>query len=234
MTTNAFIFARGGSKGLPGKNIKNLCGKPLIQYSIELAKKIEFIENVFVSTDDLDISIIAKKNGAVIIDRPKELAEDDSPEWMSWKHGVEWVQEKYGPFDNFISLPSTSPLRSEKDVRQALEKFNSCISDVCLAVTPSSRSPYFNMIEYTKGGFIKRVSQQGKDIVRRQDAPLTFDVTTVVYVTTPRFILNHNALFDGKVVAIEVPKKRAIDIDDIYDFYLAEAIIKEQVRDAKK
>ena len=96
MRNFAFIFARGGSKGLPGKNIKELVGKPLLQYSIDTALAIDEIEKVFVSTDDVDIANCAKQCGAIVIDRPAELATDQSPEWLSWRHAIDWVTEQYG------------------------------------------------------------------------------------------------------------------------------------------
>ena len=116
MTSFAFIFARGGSKGLPGKNIKPLLGKPLIQYSIEIALQISDGSKVFVSTDDAEIAKVSSSSGAIVIERPFELSQDDSPEWLAWKHAISWVRERYGDFEEFISLPATSPLRRVKDV----------------------------------------------------------------------------------------------------------------------
>jgi N-acylneuraminate cytidylyltransferase len=226
MRNFAFIFARGGSKGLPGKNIKPLAGKPLLQYSIDTALASDLIEQVFVSTDDQSIAQIAKECGAILIERPAELATDQSPEWLSWRHAVEWATEHYGSFDGFVSLPATSPLRSQDDVEAAILKRQAETADICIAVTPASRSPYFNMVKYNEAGFVELVNQPEGEVSRRQDAPKVFDITTVVYATTPEFVLNNYGLFSGKVASIEVPKARAVDIDDIYDFRLAEAIIK--------
>lgn len=226
MINFAFIFARGGSKGLPGKNIKPLAGKPLLQYSIDTALASDLIEQVFVSTDDQAIAQVAIEGGAILIKRPVELATDQSPEWLSWRHAVEWATEHYGSFDGFVSLPATSPLRSQEDVEAAILKRQAETADICIAVTPASRSPYFNMVKYNDAGFVELVNQPEGEVSRRQDAPQVFDITTVVYATTPEFVLNNYGLFSGKVASIEVPKARAVDIDDIYDFRLAEAIIK--------
>ncbi|USE83209.1 cytidylyltransferase domain-containing protein [Acinetobacter tibetensis] len=226
MRNFAFIFARGGSKGLPGKNIKPLAGKPLLQYSIDTALASDLIEQVFVSTDDQAIAQVAIECGAILIERPAELATDQSPEWLSWRHAIEWATEHYGSFDGFVSLPATSPLRSQYDVEAAILKRQAETADICIAVTPASRSPYFNMVKYNESGFVELVNQPEGEVSRRQDAPKVFDITTVVYATTPQFVLNNYGLFSGKVVSIEVPKARAVDIDDIYDFRLAEAIIK--------
>lgn len=226
MRNFAFIFARGGSKGLPGKNIKPLAGKPLLQYSIDTALASDLIEQVFVSTDDQAIAQVAIEGGATLIERPAELATDQSSEWLSWRHAVEWATEHYGSFDGFVSLPATSPLRSQEDVEAAILKRQAETADICIAVTPASRSPYFNMVKYNEVGFVELVNQPEGEVSRRQDAPKVFDITTVVYATTPEFVLNNYGLFSGKVASIEVPKARAVDIDDIYDFRLAEAIIK--------
>jgi len=225
MKNYAFIFARGGSKGLPGKNIRPLAGKPLINYSIETAKKCPSIDEVFVSTDDRFIAKIARQAGAVIIERPAELAGDTSPEWLSWRHGVEWVENHYGKFQYFVSLPVTSPLRNVSDVERAISKLETSPADICISVTPASRSPYFNMVKALDDGTCELVIKPEGAVTRRQDAPDVFDITTVVYIATPAFIQNNDNLFSGAVTSVVIPKERAVDIDDIYDFLLAEAIV---------
>ena len=225
MISYAFIFARGGSKGLPGKNIRSLLGKPLIQYSIEVALQTSGIDKVFVSTDDDDIAKVSRSIGAIVIDRPVELAQDDSPEWEAWQHAISWVKKRYGDFEEFISLPATSPLRSVKDVESAIYKRSDIGADICIAITPAGRSPYFNMVKKSSNNLIELVSKPANSISRRQDAPEVFDITTVVYVANVEFIMKNNNLFDGVVTSIEVPKHRAVDIDDIYDFNFAESIL---------
>ena len=229
MTSYAFIFARGGSKGIPGKNIKPLQGKPLIQYSIEVALQTSGINNVFVSTDDADIAKVSRSNGAIVIDRPIELAQDDSPEWQAWKHAISWVREQYGDFEEFISLPATSPLRSVKDVESAILKRSNIGADICIAITPASRSPYFNMVKQLGNNLIELVNKRTNSISRRQDAPEVFDITTVVYVANVEFIMSHDNIFDGVVTSVVVPRHRAVDIDDMYDFNFAESILNNTV-----
>ncbi|TWX71930.1 acylneuraminate cytidylyltransferase family protein [Colwellia demingiae] len=226
MKNFAFIFARGGSKGLPGKNIKPLAGKPLLQYSVDTALLSPSIDKIFVSTDDAEIAKVAVKSGAILIERPAELASDTSPEWLSWRHAIEWAKVEYGEFDGFVSLPATSPLRGIVDVEAAIEQRINVGADICISVTPANRSPYFNMVAKTKNGLIELVNKPENDVTRRQDSPEVFDITTVVYASTPQFILDNYGLFSGKVTSIEVPKSRAVDIDDIYDFRLAEAILR--------
>jgi CMP-N-acetylneuraminic acid synthetase len=228
MKTIAFIFARGGSKGLPRKNIRLLAGKPLIQYSIEAAFESKMIDDVYVSTDDDDIANLAHRLNVKVIDRPSELASDTSAEWLSWCHAINWVFESVGEFDQFVSLPVTSPLRSVDDVENAIIQRQVDNADICIAITPASRSPYFNMVKKLKTGFIDRVNVPETNINRRQDAPDVFDITTSVYVSTPNFILTHEGLFSGNVTSITVPKERSVDIDDIYDFMLAQCILEER------
>lgn len=226
MKSFAFIFARGGSKGLPGKNIKLLNGKPLIQYSIEIASNISSIDNVFVSTDCSDIAKIARLNGAEVIDRPKDFSQDDSPEWQAWRHAISWVRKRYGNFEEFISLPPTSPLRALEDVTSAINKRSSTGADICIAITSANRNPYFNMVKKSKKHLVELVNKTSKSISRRQDAPEVFDVTTVVYVANVDFIMKNDNIFAGTVTSIHVPKQRAIDIDDIHDFNFSESILK--------
>lgn len=224
MVTHSFIFARGGSKGLSQKNIKLLCGKPLICYSIELAQRIPWLDKVFVSTDDEKIAEVARMAGAIVIDRPRELATDTSPEWLSWQHAVAWVEQRYGAFDTFISLPATSPLRSEEDVTSSFDLLNNSEADICIGVTPAARSPYFNMVSMKEDGDVDLIISEQK-VTRRQDAPAAYDITTAVYTTTPQYIKCSGGVFTGRVKAVVVPKERSIDIDDIYDFEFAKTLL---------
>jgi CMP-N-acetylneuraminic acid synthetase len=226
MRVCAFIFARGGSKGLPGKNIRVLAGKPLIQYAIEVAQECSEVDEVFVSTENSQIAKIAESLGAHIINRPFHLASDESPEWLSWKHAVNYVQKQFGEFDYFVSLPTTSPLRSIVDVKKCINaQVMSSDADVCISVTAANRSPFFNMVSINCDGKVRLVCNPDASLSRRQDAPAVYDIATVVYCSTPAHILRVNGLFEGDVISIEVPKERAVDIDDIHDFNFAESIL---------
>jgi len=224
MKTFAFIFARGGSKGLPGKNLLNLGGKPLLAHSIMIAKDIHKISRIFVSTDSPEIAEVGIKYGAEVINRPSELAQDDSPEWMSWLHAINWVEDREGLFDCFVSLPATAPLRIKSDVTNCMDLLDKQ-TDVVVTVSESSRSPYFNMVKKEKN-YIKLLIESEKLYSRRQDVPQIYDMTTVAYVARTNFIKNNNKIFDGRVKASIVPKERAVDIDDEIDFRMAELLMK--------
>jgi CMP-N-acetylneuraminic acid synthetase len=228
LKTFAFIFARGGSKGLPGKNIMSLGGIPLIAHSILLAKDINSIERVFVSTESDEIAIIAKDYGAEIIKRPIELASDTSPEWLSWVHAIKFMKQNELVFDAFLSLPATAPLRSKVDIENCLDLFSQNTSDVVITSSPANRNPFFNMVTIDNDGYANIVIQD-KLIHRRQDALKVFDMTTVAYLTSPAFILNNNSIFDGSIKSVIIPKERAIDIDDNIDFLIAKYLYEENL-----
>ena len=210
---------------MPGKNTLPLVGKPLILYTIELALKIPIFKKVFVSTEDSKIADLAKSAGAIVIDRPFELAQDDSPEWESWKHAINWTKKHHGNFQQFVSLSPTSPLRIREDVELAIQERVNVCADVCIAITPSSRNPFFNMVKRQQNKKVDIVIKPDDTIFHRQDAPEVFDITTIVYVANVEFILKSKNIFDGLVTSIVVPKDRAIDIDDIYDFNFAESLL---------
>jgi CMP-N-acetylneuraminic acid synthetase len=232
MRTFAFIFARGGSKGVPGKNIKEICGKPLIAYPIEIAKEIESIEKIFVSTEDDNIATVAKEFGADIIPRPHDLAQDDSPEWLAWQHAVKWLEEKGESFDIFVSLPTTSPLRNKKDITQCLATLDDK-TDIVVGVSEATRSPYFNMVRKDYNGFLKVFLEDDNKYTRRQETPAIYDMTTVAYVSRSEFIRNATGIFDGKVKGVNIPSERALDIDTELDFEIAEFLMDKVLRSNK-
>lgn len=222
MSTYGFIFARGGSKGVPGKNIKPLGGLPLIAHSIRAAQESGRIDRIIVSTDDESIADVAREYGAEVpFMRPAELATDTASEWDAWRHAVTQV----GDFDVFVSLPCTSPLRSASDVQRCVDVFAEGESDVVVTVRHAERHPSFNMVTMDEQGYASIAMPLEGTITRRQDAPTIFDMTTVAYVTSPQFILSENAIFQGRVRAVEIPAERAVDIDTELDFAFAEFLM---------
>jgi len=220
----AFIFARGGSKGLPGKNIRMFAGKPLIAWAIEHAHAAQGIRRVIVSTDSEEIAAIAKQHGAEVpFIRPSHLAKDDSPEWLSWRHALEFIRNDEGSLpDAFVSVPVTAPLRQPVDIERCLERFSEGGADVVITVTDAHRNPYFNMVTMRSNGAVGLVVPPTSGISRRQDAPEVFDMTTVAYVANPEFVMTHESAFAGRVKAVHVPIERSIDIDTLLDFEIAE------------
>jgi len=222
----ACIFARGGSKGLPGKNIRDFAGKPLIAWAIEQALALEGVNEVIVSTDSAEIAEIARNYGASVpFVRPSELAKDDSPEWMSWRHLLNYILERDGKLpEAMLSVPTTAPLRLVEDIQRCLDAFEIGVTDVIVTVTDAHRSPYFNMVKLDPLGYAEVVIVNDRDISRRQDSPSVFDMTTAAYVVDAKFVMEHNGIFEGRVKVVHLPIDRAVDIDTLLDFEIAEFI----------
>ena len=219
MKRYGFIFARGGSKGVPGKNIKPLGGLPLIGHAIRAGQESGMLDRIIVSTDDTQIARIARNLGAEApFKRPEELAQDTSPEWLAWQHAVDQMDV----FDTFVSLPCTSPMRNGEDVKHCIELFEQGGCDVVVTAREAERHPSFNMVTLDENGYAAIAMQPKEHITRRQDAPAVFDLTTVCYVTTPDFIRQHSGIFQGRVKAAIIPAERALDIDTELDFAFAE------------
>jgi CMP-N-acetylneuraminic acid synthetase len=227
MNATAFIFARGGSKGLPGKNIRSLGGKPLIAWSIEHAHAVKRIERVLVSTDSEEIAAVAREHGAEVpFIRPEELASDNSPEWLAWQHALNYLRESNGALPSaMVSVPTTAPLRLPADIEDCLDEFEKGDADIVITVAEAHRSPYFNMVKFNPDGTVGLLIPPNSVIGHRQDSPLVYDMATVAYVVRPEFVMTHNSIFEGRVRATKVPLHRAIDIDTLLDFQIAECLL---------
>jgi len=230
MNIIALICARAGSKGIPNKNIKLLGGKPLIVRAINQAKELKEINRVIVSTDSKEIANLAIDAGAEVpFMRPIELAKDNTPEWLVWRHALENIKKKDGNFpDILIVIPVTAPLRTVVDLKNCLIEYQKGNADIIITVTDSHRNPYFNMVKVDEEGVASLVISSEKNIIRRQDTPNIYDMTTVAYVTAPKFVLEKDNLFSGKVRHVHVPIERALDIDTPYDLKVAELLLSKK------
>jgi CMP-N-acetylneuraminic acid synthetase len=223
----ALICARGGSKGIPKKNEMLLDGIPLIGWSIIAAKKNENISRVIVSTDSKDIAKLALDFGAEVpFIRPDNLANDNSPEWLVWRHAIEYFDSHY-KYKGVVVIPPTAPLRSDKDLINCIKKFENNDFDIVITVSEANRSPFFNMVKIDDAGVTSLVNENYK-ITRRQDAPCVYDMTTVAYVVKSSFVRQKNHMFEGKVGSVQIPIERSIDIDTMLDFKIAEYLMKQK------
>lgn len=218
------IFARGGSKGLANKNIMDFGGKPLIAHAIEHALSVKQISRVVVSTDSNEIASIAREYGAdVPFMRPNHLATDDSPEWLSWRHLINFIRTDEGCLPTaLVSVPATAPLRLTCDIEKCINVFLEKKPDMVITITDAHRHPSFNMVKLKSDESYDLVSPSNPKIFRRQDASKVYDMTTVCFVACPSFVLNNESTFDGNVHAVKVPQIRSIDIDTRIDFEFAE------------
>jgi len=231
MKVYGFIFARGGSKGLPNKNIKHFFGIPLIARAIIDAKEAGIFERIIVSTDSEEIAEIAIRYGAEVpFMRPAKLATDYSAELDSWKHALDYLENNEGVLPEIMtSIPTTSPLRLPLDIIHGVERFRKGDVDLVVGITPSKKNPFFNIVTKSSDGFLEVSRKTHKKITRRQDAPETFDITTVVYVASTKFVMSASNLYDGRVAGVIIPAERCIDIDDEIDFELAKLLFKQRL-----
>ena len=222
----AFVFARGGSQGVPRKNLRLLAGKPLLAHAIETARASKLIDRVLVSTDDEEIAVTARAYGAEVpFMRPPELATSEAPELLAWRHALVSLAElehDAPPPDVLVSVPATAPLRAVEDVDACIRTLLESDADIVLTVAESARSPYFNMVALDEHGYARVVVEPSeRRITRRQDAPATYDITTVAYAMRPAYVMRAERLFDGKVRTVLVPPERALDIDTELDLTIA-------------
>jgi CMP-N-acetylneuraminic acid synthetase len=226
-SATAFVFARGGSKGIPQKNLRLLNGKPLLAYAIETARASSIFQRVIVSTDSEEIAKVARNYGAETpFVRPSELATDESSEWHAWQHALKEASKLYGDSDVFVSLPATAPFRSVQDVINCVDRLVGLPAvDVVITACQAQRNPWYNMVKVDNDGFAVLAAKPENTIVRRQDAPRLFDVATVAYAAKPSFILQANGIWDGRVAVVEIPRERSLDIDTPFDLLIAESLV---------
>jgi N-acylneuraminate cytidylyltransferase len=223
------VCARGGSKGVPRKNLRKLGGRPLVAWSIASARACPLIDRVILSTEDAEIAETAKAFGAdVPFLRPAELARDDSPEWLVWRHALNEMERRCGfAADYLVVLPPTSPFRDVPDVEASLRRLHATGADIVISVTDASRNPYFNMVELEATGEARLCKGTASGVVRRQDAPKVYDITTVVYSTRADFVQRAGGTWEGTVQTVHIPAARALDIDTEMDLRFAEFLLAE-------
>ncbi len=219
----AFVFARGGSKGVPRKNLQLVAGKPLIAHAIGAAQASRYVERVFVSTEDEEIAAMARLWGAEVpFMRPVELAGDDAPEISSWQHALRAVQQiLHLTVGTFVSVPATSPLRLPADIDACVEALASCDADIVITVTPARRHPMFNMVVLDPQGYARVAVNDENRFFRRQAAPPVFDMSTVAFVARPEYVLHAGHVLEGRVKTVTIDERRAIDIDTPLDLEIA-------------
>ncbi len=225
MTPLYIIPARGGSKGIPRKNIKPLCGKPLIAYSIENALALAADKrHIIVSTDDEEIASVAESCGVPVpYRRPAELATDKSGSREVMLDAMRWADEQGIAYDCVVLLQPTSPLRTVADIEQALSLYNSEL-DMVVSVAEALSNPYYTCFETTDEGYL-HISKGDGLYTRRQDCPKVWEYNGAVYVINPASLRAH-ALgeFKRRVPSI-MDRNRSIDLDTLTDWMIVETIL---------
>ena len=218
------ICARGGSTGVPGKNIRPLCGKPLIAWTIEQALASGLADRVLVSTDSPEIAAVARSFGAEVpFLRPAELATATAGKLPVILHLVEWAAATLGPISRIIDLDPTSPLRDIADIHACNDLLD---DDTGLVITgyESDKNPYFNMVEQKADGSIERVCPPAVEVLGRQGAPKVYAMNGSVYAWH-RHSLKPSLWAAGRIRLHVMPRERSIDIDHPVDFDMVELLM---------
>lgn len=233
--TLCIIPARGGSKGIPRKNIRLLAGKPLIAYTIETAKKCPSIVKIIVTTDDPEIAEVASRYGAEVpFLRPKELAEDNTPIIPVLRHAISFLEQRGEQYDIIVLLEPTSPLRTVDDVEQAIQKLAEGNADTVVGVSPFEVD--FSDIMVPETGYIQPFIEQKEVTFRRQHTKDLIQLNGLVYAATREIIMNPNTVIlnpfgDNRIRTkyVTIPKSRCLEIDEQLDFEFAEFVIRRQM-----
>jgi CMP-N,N'-diacetyllegionaminic acid synthase len=224
----AIIPARGGSKGLPGKNVRPLCGKPLIAWSIEAGLGSQYIDEVMVTTDCEKISGIAREFGASVpFIRPAELASDTATTIDVIRHVLNFYENKLNKiFDYTVLLEPTSPLRVKEDIDKAIEQLlgNPEASAVVGVCKTESQNPAF-LVKKNKKNFIFGYEDPNMGILRRQDINDVYFFEGSVYVSDTAILLKKNTFYHEKTLGFEFPKWKSLEIDDQDDIIMVEALM---------
>ena len=223
------IGARKGSKGVPGKNARPICGKPLIDWSLDQLRAASRVDAVVVSTDDEALLEHALVKGALDIGlRPAHLATDTAGKWGVWQHALGEAEARVGPFDAFLDLDCTSPLRLPEDIDNALDLFFAEHPDMVMSCCEARKNPYFNLVEPDETGALHVSKPLPGGVVARQQAPVVWEHAASTYVVAPEYLKRAKGLFEGRVIPYLMPPERCIDIDSEFDFRIVEFLLKER------
>ena len=227
------VCARGGSKGVPNKNIRPLLGKPLLIHSLDQARESGLFDCIVVSSDSNEILQLAEEWGVDhAIERPEELATDFAPKLPVIQHCFQTAETLSGmTFDIAVDLDATSPLRNQADLKGVIYLLESHDSTTnVITGAPAHRSPYFNLVELDESG---RVNLSGKSqgsmktIIRRQDAPPCFDMNASIYAWFRDSLLKARHVIQSSTLLYVMPEERSVDIDSELDFRWVEFLMND-------
>jgi CMP-N,N'-diacetyllegionaminic acid synthase len=234
MTTLCVISARGGSQGLPGKNIRQLLEKPLIVWSIEQALATTEIDRVVVSTDSEEIAAIARVAGAETpFLRPDYLSSSEAGKFDVFKHALASCEKHYAEeYEFYLDLDCTSPLREVSDISGCIAQFRYLRQkgvDGVFSICTARKNPYFNLLEGDETGALKICKKLSSTIVRRQDAPPVYEHVASIYVLSPEYIRSASYLLDGHMEGYDIGNEKSLDVDSDFDFLLIEYLMKRKL-----
>ncbi len=222
----AIITARGGSKGLPGKNIIDLNGKPLIAHTIDSAKESGIFSDIVVTTDDTKIKDISSMYGAVVIDRPKSLATDKSTSLDVIEHALMTLKKKGRQYHSFVLLQPTSPLRNARHIKEAFNLYTSQNASSLVSITEQDHSPYKCFIEEDES--FKPLFGWQYLTMPRQELPKVHRTNGAIYICRTDAFLRAKNIFEKPLKTYNMDPYSSVDIDTAYDLELAKILLKRE------
>ena len=224
------IGAREGSRGVAGKNFRTICGRPLIDWSLDQLFSSDRIDRVVVSTDSEEIYSHALARGALPMGlRPAHLATDTAAKWNVWQHSLDASEALAGPVEVFVDLDCTSPLRLPEDLASALDLFASKRPDMVMSCCVARKNPYFNLVEMDETDALRVSKPLPRSVVARQQAPLVYEHAASTYVIDPVYLRRSESLFEGRVIPYVMPPERCLDIDSELDFRVVQFLLQERL-----
>ncbi|MCK5504522.1 MAG: acylneuraminate cytidylyltransferase family protein [Thermodesulfovibrionia bacterium] len=233
-TILGIIPARCGSKGLPGKNLREISGEPLIAWSIKRAVSSKYIDRVIVTTDDHEIADTAKKYGAQVpFLRPEELAGDKTPMLDVVIHAIDFLKDKNMVFDYIALLEPTSPLRKINDIDRAIEELvNQEEKADGLVSVGEVHLEHPSIMKGIDGGYVKPLEMNSGNITRRQDLDKVFFPYGVIYLVKTEKLIEHGTFYQERTVPYFIERWQNYEIDDIYDFVCIEAVMNHELKES--
>ena len=224
------ICARGGSKGVPRKALRELGGRPLLVHAIQCALECSALNRLIVSTDDTDVADLAARCGAdVPFMRPAELARDDAPKWEVFRHVVDWVETNEGKkVDILVDLDVGVPLRTPEDVASCINLLKRGRAEVVVTAFEAHRNPYFNMVEEASHGLVKIVKELPSPVHNRQDAPRVLSLSPAVYAIRRSALERWDHWSRAPMAVHVIPRERAWDIDTETDLAFVEHLLERR------
>jgi N-acylneuraminate cytidylyltransferase len=219
------IPARGGSKGVTRKNVRPLCGHPLLCYTIAAAQGSRLLTRVVVSTEDAEIADVAAQAGCEVVDRPAEMARDDSPTLPAAQHAVLAVEAQIGrKLDHVVILQATTPFRSSADIDACLEKLISTGAD-CVVSVRQAHEVHASKLKKLEGDGLLPYLMEEVEGVRRQDLPPCYVRNGGIYATRRGVLMEQGSIYGSDTRACVMPDERSLDINTEVDFLLAETLL---------
>lgn len=225
------ITVRAGSKGVPGKNLRVVAGRPLFGHSVAQAVATGLFDEVVVSSDSEEILALAPTFGATgVVRRPAEMATDTAGKVPAIAHAVRSTEERTGQlYEVCVDLDATSPLRTVEDIRAAVEMFEAGEVESLITGAEARRNPYFNLVEEQPDGTVAVSKKPDDAVLRRQDAPRCFDMNGSIYVWRRESLLEDQVVFFPSTILYEMPSDRSIDVDSEFDFRVVEWLMNQRV-----